>query len=83
MYNIDLLKSKYNNELFNYFKQEFYNILNNGKSRDVYNKASVYINAISRLNDGYKLVEDIVIELKKSNYQKCSALFDEIKKSIK
>lgn len=81
--NIESLKDKYNNELYSHFINEFYNILKEGKSRDVYNKASKYINAISKLNDGNKLVERILSDLKKSDYQKCSALFDEINKIIR
>ena len=34
------------------------------------------------LNNGEKLVEKILIDLKKSDYQKCSALFDEINNAI-
>lgn len=81
--NIEILKDKYNDELYNHFINEFYSILKLGKNRDVYNKASKYINAILKLNNGKELVERILVELKKSDYQKCSALFDEINKAVK
>ena len=80
--NINILKEQYNDELYNHFITEFYNILKMGKNRDIYNKASKYISAISKLNNGEKLVEKILIDLKKSDYQKCSALFDEINNAI-
>ena len=54
-----------------------------GKSREVYHKASKYITAILKLNKGSELVEKILIDLKNSDYQKRSALFDEINKVIK
>lgn len=81
--NIEILKDKYSEKLYNHFISEFYNILKLGKSRDIYNKASKYINAISKLNNGNEFVEEILIDLKNSDYQKCSALFDEINKSLK
>ncbi|MGM9881542.1 MAG: SWIM zinc finger domain-containing protein [Bacilli bacterium] len=81
--NIEILKDKYNDKLYAYFIDEFYNILNEGKSRENYHKASKYISAISKLNNGNELVEKNLIDLKNSDYQKCSALFDEINKAIK
>lgn len=81
--NIDILKDKYNEELYKHFISEFYNILKQGKNRDVYNKASKYIKAISNLNNGKIKVDKILIDLRKSEYQKCSALFDEIRIAIK
>lgn len=81
--NIDILKGKYNDDLYNYFVNEFYNILKESKSREVYHKASKYIKAISKLNNGNNLVNNIIFDLKKSEYQKCSALFDEIDQSLK
>ena len=81
--NIDMLKDKYNDDLYNHFVNEFYNILNESKSREVYHKASKYIKAISKLNHGNNLVNNIIFDLKQSEYQKCSALFDEIDKSLK
>ncbi len=80
--NIEILKGKYNDALYNHFIDEFYNILKDGKNRETYHKASKYISAISKLNNGNDLIEKIVIDLKNSDYQKCSALFDEINKSI-
>lgn len=81
--NIDVLKDKYNGELYNHFINEFYSILKEGKNRDVYHKASKYINAISQLNSGQALINKILIDLRKSDYQKCFALFDEIEKAKK
>lgn len=81
--NIDILDDKYNNELYEYFKNEFYNILRKDKNREVYHKASKYINAINKLTNGENLVNDIISALKKSEYQKCPALFDEIKEALK
>lgn len=81
--NIEILKDKYNDELYNHFINEFYNILKEGKSRDIYHKSSKYIEAISKLNNGEELAERIVTDLKGSAYQKCSALFDEINNSLK
>ena len=81
--NIEILKDKYNEELYDHFINEFYNILKLGKNRDIYNKASKNIYAISKLNNGDELVKKILIDLKKFDYQKCSALFDEINKLLK
>ena len=81
--NIETLKKRYNNELYNHFKEEFYNILQEDKNREVYHKASKYIKAISELNDGEKLVDKIIDDLKKSDFQRCSALFNEINSALK
>ena len=80
--NIEILKSKYNDELYHHCIEEFYKILKGGKNREIYHKASKYISAISKLNNGNDLIEKIVIDLKNSDYQKCLALFDEINKAI-
>ena len=55
--NIEILKDKYNEELYDHFINEFYNILKLGKNRDIYNKASKNIYAISKLNNGDELVK--------------------------
>lgn len=81
--NIEILKDKYNDELYSHFIKEFYNILKEGKNRDIYHKSSKYIKAISKLNNGKELVEKIIINLKNSDYQKCSALFDEISSALR
>ena len=81
--NIDLLKNKYNEDLYNYFVNEFYNILKEDKNRVVYHKAAKYIKAISKLNCGNNLVDNIISNLKQSEYQKCSALFDEINQTLR
>ena len=76
--NVDILKCKYNDQLYSYFIDEFYNILSTGKNRSIYNSASKYIGAIYRLNDGSSLVSNIISDLRVSEYKKCFALFDEI-----
>ena len=80
--NIDVLRDKYNEQLYNHFINEFYTILKEGKKREVYYKASVNIVAISKLNNGSEYVQKIIADLKKSSYQKCSALFDEINNAL-
>lgn len=80
--NIELLENKYNDELYKHFIKQFYNILKEGKNRETYHKASKYIKAISMLNNGKTLVEEIVKKLKTSDYQKCIALFDEVEKVL-
>ncbi len=80
--NIDGLKEKHSKELYNYFIGQFYDTLKMGKLRENYKKATRYVEAISKLNDGDILVNNLIEELRKSEYQKCSALFDEINKSI-
>lgn len=82
MANIDLLKGNYNNELLKYFKERFYEVLAEEKSRDNYRKAAVYIEALYRLNDGKRIVDELIRELKNSEYSKRIALFDEIHKVI-
>jgi glycyl-tRNA synthetase beta subunit len=83
MANIDLLKDNYNNELLKYFKERFYEVLAEEKSRDNYRKAVVYIEALYKLNDGKRIVDELIKELKNSEYSKRIALFDEISKVIK
>lgn len=81
--NIDELKENYYNELYEYFIEQFYETLKIDKKREVYKDASRYVKAISKLEDGKNLVNQLILELKKSEYQKCSALFDEINIAIK
>ena len=76
--NIDILKDKYNDKLYHYFINEFYEIIKKGKKRDTYHKAVVNIKYISKLNHGWEYVQKIIDDLKKSDYQKCSVLFDEM-----
>ena len=76
--NIDILKDKYNDQLYHYFINEFYEIIKKGKKRDTYHKAVVNIKYISKLNHGWEYVQKIIDDLKKSDYQKCSVLFDEM-----
>lgn len=80
MANIDLLKDNYNNELLKYFKERFYEVLAEEKSRQNYKKATTYIGALYKLNDGEKIVNELINELKNSEYSKRIALFDEIHK---
>ena len=53
------------------------------KSRSNYKKAVTYIEAISKLNDGKRFVNELIKELRNSEYYKRIALFDEINKVIK
>ena len=81
--NVELLKDDYNDEVLKYFKERFYEILSNEKSRENYKKASVFITAINKLNNGELLVNEIILQLKQSEYSKRPALFEEINNSIK
>ena len=81
--NVEILKEKYNNELYNHFINNFYNTLKEGKNRDVYHRASTYVKAISKLNNGDEFVNKIIDDLKESDYKRCSALFEEINEAIK
>lgn len=76
--NVEVLKEKYSKDLYNYFIEQFYEILKEDKKREIYKKASKYIKAISKLNDGEQLVNQILCDLRESDYQKCYTLFDEI-----
>lgn len=82
MANIEILKDNYNNQLLKYFKDRFYEVVAVEKSRDNYRKAATYIGAINKLNDGEKIVNELISELKNSEYAKRTALFDEIDKAI-
>lgn len=79
---IEALKDLYQNELYDHFINLFYTTLKIEKSRENYRKAAIYIKAISQLQDGDTLVTKILNDLKISNYNKCIALFDEIKKAL-
>ena len=82
MQNIEFLKDNYNDELLKYFKERFYEVVAIEKSRDNYKKAATYIGAIHKLNDGERLVNELINELKSSEYSKRIALFDETNKAI-
>lgn len=82
MANIEFLKDNYNNQLIKYFKDRFYEVVAIEKSRDNYRKSAAYIGAIYKLNDGEKIVKELVNELKNSEYSKRIALFDEINRAI-
>lgn len=79
---VELLMEKHSLELYNYFTEQFYSTLRIIKNRENYRKSARYIKAISQLNNGNELVIDILEYLEKSEYQKCIALFDEIKKAL-
>ena len=76
--NVEILKNDYHDELLTHFKERFYEVLANEKSRENYKKASIFINAINKLNNGESLVNEIISELKQSEYSKRTALFEEI-----
>ena len=80
---VELLKNNYSKELNDYFYNEFYLTLNIDKKREIYNKAAEYLGAILKLKDGEKLVNNIIEELKQSNFKKCKALFEEIDNIVK
>ena len=82
MVNIKLLKDNYNNQLLKYLKNRFYEVVATEKSRDNYKKAATYVGTIYKLNNGEKIVNELISELKNSEYSKRTALFDEIKKAI-
>ena len=82
MQNVEFLKDNYNDELLKYFKERFYEVVAIEKSRDNYKKAATYIGAIYKLNDGERLVNELINELKSSEYSKRIALFDEINNAI-
>lgn len=81
--NTEFLKDDYNYELSKYFKERFYEVLSEEKSRENYKKATVFIDALCKLNDGKNIVNELIIELKDSNYSNRRALFDEIQNVIK
>lgn len=81
--NVEELKEKYHNELYSYFIEQFYKTLKIDKKREVYQKASMYVKAISKLYNGENLINELISNIKKSEYQKCYALFDEIEQAIK
>ena len=80
--NIEFLKKDYSVELEKYFKNRFYEVLIVEKSRENYKRAAIYITALYRLDDGKKIVNDFVLELRESTYSNRRALFDEINKVI-
>lgn len=83
MANIENLKDDYNNEILKYLKTRFYEIIVAEKSRNNYKQASVYVSAIAKLNNGEKQVNELISELKDSEYSKRKDLFAEIKNAIK
>ena len=80
--NIEFLKDDYNDEILQYLKKRFYEILEVEKSRQNYKKATAYVGAIYKLENGKELVNELINELKNSEYSKRTALFDEINKAI-
>lgn len=82
MANIEYLKDDYNDEILKYLKKRFYEILEVEKSRQNYKKATTYVGAIYKLENGKEVVNELINELKNSEYSKRIALFDEINKAI-
>lgn len=80
--NVEFLKEKYTKEIYHYFKNRFYETLENGKQRKIYQEASKFIRPICKLYDGKILVNNIIKELKESEYCNRPALFEEIEKVI-
>ena len=81
--NINILKEQYNNEIFTYLKSRFYDIINTEKSRECYSRACYYIKCMKELDNGEKLIDDLINELKSSEYSKRKVLFDEIFNAVK
>lgn len=81
--NIEILKDEYNNEIHNYLKDKFYEMISVDKNRQIYHRACSYVCAICKLNNGNELVNNLINELKNSEYSKRTALFDEIYNAIK
>ncbi len=75
-------KDDYNNEILTYLKSRFYEVVESEKSRENYRRASFYVKGISMLNNGEKLTNNFINELKNSKYSKRTALFDEIYNAI-
>ena len=76
--NIDVLKDKYGDELNEYFKKRFYEILSMGDGRKTYAEAARFVEGMFKLNNGTEITEMFIKELKNSLYAKRTALFDEI-----
>lgn len=83
MANIEFLRDMYNNELEKYLRNRCYEIVAIEKSRKNYKKAATYVGAMYKLNGGKKMVDELINELKVSEYSKRIALFDEIYNAIK
>lgn len=81
--NIDILKEKYSQNLFQIFRKKIYHILDEGMGREIYSRAAQYIPYIVRLDDNFGLFNQFMYELKCSNHAKKPALFDEIDKSFR
>ena len=81
--NIDNLKDDYNEEILKYLKARFYEVVAMEKSRENYKKATIYVKGMYKLNGGEDIVNELIDELKGSQYSKRTALFDEIDKCMK
>lgn len=81
--NIDILKGKYSQILYQIFRKKIYDILEEGMGREIYFKATQYIPYIARLDDNFELFNQFMYELKCSKHAKKPALFDEINKSLR
>ena len=80
--NIYILKEKHNEELYKYFRNRFYEKLNEGRERKIYEEASKFITAIGKLEKGEELVLKVIEELRQSEFSKRTALFEEIENAI-
>ena len=81
--NIRNLKDLYSNEIYAYLKSRFYDIINSEKSRACYSRACYYIKGMKELDNGESLINDLINELKNSEYSKRKSLFDEIFNALK
>ncbi|GEM_PF-117231 len=76
--NVDFLAEKYEPELKKFFTNSFFSSLTGEKSRKIYHEAAEYIKGLIKLEHGEKYVDDVIEQLKLSQYEKCRALFEEI-----
>lgn len=80
---LDDLKTDYNNELFDYYRNIVFSLLAKSNTREDYNEVASYFRYVNKLNNGKELVNKLINEIKESKYQNRPALFSEINKEIK
>jgi hypothetical protein len=78
--NIDVLKEKYAQNLYERFSQRFYSILEEGMGREIYHRAAKYASYIAQLDDNKDYYHHLIEELRNSKHSKKPALFDELSK---
>lgn len=78
MDNIEFLKDEYYDKLSDYLKKRFYEVVEIERNRGNYIRAVRYIAAMKKLDNGEKMIDELIEELKESKYSKRTALFDEI-----